>query len=619
MYETYFPVNDLFRRKLQTSLTIISLTCSVASTLFLLQFAERTNLGIISTSISGDTLTHGLLVVFSQFSRFIGFLIFAVGAVTTSFMVFLMMNQRTRDFGLIKAAGCPNSLVFGYFMTELLLMTLTGCLLGIVLGFGADLAVANLSSFQAYQNSPNFWFALIVFVFFFLLAIVFGTKPILNAARLSPMETLSPMHYFGLTTGVKLKALSRSRLITRIATRSLFRRKSVTIRAVLLLSIVFILLTVSIAGSIIASNTSTSWVESAIGRNIIVLAHERMTAQYELLLSKFSGAKESGNFDYSDESLAISDVIIQQLKVMPEIVSVDPRLILKEHVYEMSNFTIDPETLATIPIGDKREGDSIIVGIDPKQATGTWYTQGRFLEANDEWEAVIGEPIAQTIFSQPLVQRIKIREQPFIIRGICFDPLNNGKITYVPIKKLQNIVNSSDQNIVFLKLDTSVDRGNVLTQVRDRVINMHPELTVFELDDVLKKDLNFLNSAWSTIMLLPLLTLASAGLCLVAYVMLVVDEERQEFAILRATGAKPRTIVDIVAVQSGIVLLSSFGVGLSFGVITTLIVLIPNPVVTSLTILEIAEWLFAALTGIFLLSLIPAFKLARASILKIMS
>ena len=97
------------------------------------------------------------------------------------------------------------------------------------------------------------------------------------------------------------------------------------------------------------------------------------------------------------------------------------------------------------------------------------------------------------------------------------------------------------------------------------------------------------------------------------------DEQHQEFAILRAIGAKPAIIINISAIQSAIVLLSSFAVGISLGVITTLLILMTNPLVTSFTIVEIAVWLLAALIGMFLFSLYPAFRLAKASILKIMT
>jgi ABC-type antimicrobial peptide transport system permease subunit len=616
MSKAAFPVNDLLRRNLQTSLTIATLTLSVASTLFLLLFSRRIGFGITAV---GDTLTHGLSAVFSQFVLFVGILIFAVGAVITSFVVFLIMKQRTRDFGLIKAAGCPNGLVFGYFMTELLAVTFLGCVLGVVLGFVADFAVTNILHFQAYQKPPDLWLAPLVFAAFFALALIFGVKPMLDAARLSPIKALSPVQYFGLGTGHKLKPLSRFGLTLKIASRSLFRRQSASIRIILLLSIVFILLTVSISGDIIASDTTQSWVENAIGRNIIVIAHNSMGAQYKLLLSKFFGAAEDGDFTYLDERLAIPDTILQQLNSTPGIATVDARLILKEHVHEISNFTIDPETLATIPVGDSREGDSLIVGVDPEKVTATWSIKGRFLNNEDTLEAVIGGSISQTMFSQPLSQSIRLQNRTFSIAGVCVDPINNGKVTYVPLEQLQNLTNTSNPNIVLVKLDSSADRSATLAQMKGKITSVNSDLTVFELDEVLQENLSFLSSTWSTVMLLPLFTLASAALCLIGYTMLAVDEQRQEFAILRATGTKPNAVIAILAIQSIVVLLLSFAVGISLGVITTLLILVPNPIVTTVTILEVAALLFTALAGMFLLSLYPAARFAKTPISKIMS
>jgi len=196
MSSTGFPINDLIRRKLQTTLTVLTLTLTVASTLFLLLFTNRLGLGIAS---SKGTLTLGLTSISSQFSLFVGALIFVIGAVLTSFIVFLMMAQRTRDFGLIKAAGCPNSLVAGYFITELLTVTLVGCILGTAFGFLADFLVANLV-FSGYV-APNFWFVPIVFFTFSILALFFGLRPILKASKMSPVDSLSPVNYFGITEG----------------------------------------------------------------------------------------------------------------------------------------------------------------------------------------------------------------------------------------------------------------------------------------------------------------------------------------------------------------------------------------------------------------------------------
>jgi ABC-type antimicrobial peptide transport system permease subunit len=627
MSKAAFPVNDLLRRKLQTSLTIITLALSVGSTLFLLLFSDRIGFGITS---SAGTLTQGLSAIFSQFVLFVGVLIFAVGAVLTSFIVYSMMTQRTRDFGLIKAAGCPNGLVAGYFMTELLTITFISCTLGTLLGFLIDFAATNLGNFQAYEKPPNYWFVPLVFAAFFALALIFGTKPILNASRMSPVRALSPVNYYGLGSGKKHKPLSRSGVTWKIASRSLFRRQSASIRIVILLSAVFILLTVSIAGGLIASGTTESWLEKTVDKNTVVVAHSSMAAQYRQLLSKFSGAASgSVDFNYSDTELAIPSAVVQQLSAISSIATVDARLVLEEHVYEVSNFTIDPETLVTYPVGDSREGDSLIVGIDPSTFTSPWALQGRFLTTNDTLEAVLGDSIARDmfspdpakdiLFSNPLVQSVRLQNSSFRIVGVRVDPLNNGRVIYVPVEKLQNVAGTSGPNIVFVKLDSPTDRDAATAEIRSKINVVDSDLGVFELEDVGEENRRFLTTTWSSIMLLPLFTLISAALCLVGYIMLAVDEQHQEFAILRAIGAKPRIVVAILAFQSITVLLSSFGVGTSFGVIITLLILMSKPLVTSITVIEIAAWLFTALGGMFILSLYPAIRLAKTSILKIMT
>ena len=292
------------------------------------------------------TLTLGLTAIFGQFLLFIGALIFIIGAVLTSFIFLLMMAQRTRDFGLIKAVGCPNSLVAGYFMTELLTITLIGCVLGVGLGFLADFGVS-LIVFSGYTLPVFLWFAPLVFVVFFVLAVFFGVQPILKASRMPPIQALSPVNYYGLVAEKKHKPLSRRGITWRLASRSLGRRQSVSVRVLILLSIVFVLLTVSIAGGLIASGTTVSWIQQTAGNDTIAIAHSSMGNQYKLLLSKFSVATETGNFNYSDPNLAVSNMVVTQLEGLSRISLVDTRLVLPEHLSEVSNFTIDPDTSTT--------------------------------------------------------------------------------------------------------------------------------------------------------------------------------------------------------------------------------------------------------------------------------
>jgi ABC-type antimicrobial peptide transport system permease subunit len=615
MSETFFPVNDLLRRKLQTSLTLLSLTVCVASTLFLLFFSDQIGYGI--TSIAENTLTRGYWAMFSNFLLFVGVLVFAVGAVIVSFIAFLMTVQRTKDFGLIKAAGCPNGLVFSFFLTELLILLLVGCLLGVILGLLTDYAVLNVSAFQAYQKAPNLWFAPLVFVAFFVFGLIFGLMPLENAARLSPTASLSPIQYLGLNEGNRFKALSKSRLTLKIASRSLFRRQSATVRIVVFLSVVFLLLTVSIAGSVIANETTTSRVKKAVGKNILLVAHRDMGNQYISLLSKFSGAKEKADFNYIDPHFAIPNAVIQQLNTISGIANAEKRLVCEEHIQEVMNFTF--RNSATIPVGDHREVNSLIVGVEPDKVLSEWFLDGRFLENGNSLEAVVGDSVAAVAFDMPLLQSFRMQNTTLSIVGVCLDPLNNGIVVYVPLEMLESLNNVSDSNVVLVQLDSVVNRKNIITQMRELLADVNSDLTVFELNETLEKNVGFLGAIWSVIFFLPLFSLAAATSCLIGYLVMVINEQRQEFAIMRALGANPKTVVAVLAVQSLIILFSSLGVGISLGVIGTLLILTPQPVVTDFTLFEIAGWLLIALFGMFLLSLWPAVRFAKKPILTMMS
>jgi ABC-type antimicrobial peptide transport system permease subunit len=615
-----FPVNDLLRRRLQTSLAITTLTLSVGSTLFLLLFSSRLGVGLSS---SKGSFTIGLGFVFSQFITFVGALVFVVGAVLTSFIVLLMMAQRTRDFGLIKAVGCPNSLVGGYFMTELMLVTFVSCGLGLVFGFFADFVTAN-AVFGGYQFI-NWWFAPIVFVIFSLLALFFGLQPILKAAKLSAIEALSPVNYYGLMITGKHKALSHTALTWRIASRSMVRRISPTVRIVILLSIVFVLLTVSVAGGIIAEDTTMSWVQKTAKSGTLAIAHTNMGNQYKLLLSKFTGTQDTNDFNYSDTKIGISALVENQLNALPSIASFDKRLVLYENVKEIKNWTIinGKETW----VGGDRKEKVLVIGLDPREMAADFSNKGRSLSEIDSLEAIIGDSISQTMYSpdesqdinlsDPLVQGIEIKEVKFGIVGVCVDPINNGYVTYVPIDKLKNTTDLTDSNLLLVTLDVSVNRSIAINEIRKTVKAVDLDLEVFDLSQTIVGNTAFLRETWQTILFIPLFTLISASLCLVSYMMLSIDEQRQEFAMLRAVGARPKLIVNISAIQSAIVLLSSFGVGISFGVITTLMILMTNPIVTSTSIAVIVAWFISALLIMFLLSLYPAIKLSKTGILKI--
>jgi ABC-type antimicrobial peptide transport system permease subunit len=167
-----------------------------------------------------------------------------------------------------------------------------------------------------------------------------------------------------------------------------------------------------------------------------------------------------------------------------------------------------------------------------------------------------------------------------------------------------------------VRVDSVTNRKEILNNITTTVKEADSELEIVQLDEALNKQLSFLGGFWSTIMLVPILSLCAAALCMISYVFLTINEQRQEFGILRAVGAKPRAVIKIVTAQNLIVLLASWSTGIAVGIIVTLLILIPEPLVTSSTIVEIAAWLSVALAAIFVSSLYPALRFARKPILE---
>jgi len=231
---------------------------------------------------------------------------------------------------------------------------------------------------------------------------------------------------------------------------------------------------------------------------------------------------------------------------------------------------------------------------------------------------MIGDSLAQKMFSAPLLQNLSYSGQTLKVVGVCLDPINNGNVTYIPLRTLRSIAGINKPNILLVRIDPSADRLQVLNAIKSKIKASSPDFELSELNQELDKAVGFLANIWSMVMLIPSSVSAAASLCLIGYVVLSVDEQRQEFGILRAIGTKPNTIVKIVSTQNFLVLLSSYAVGLCLGIIVTLLILIPEPLVTDYTIMEIAGWLVAVFVLIFVVALFPVLRFAKKPILEMM-
>lgn len=334
-----FPLKDLARRKLQTSLIMLGLIVNVATTVFLITFGENIGFEIFEVSLLTEgKLTMGFAYMFTLFIIIIILLSFLAGVLITSFLMMVAMSERTRDVGIMKSTGCLSDMIFGYFAMELLIMILTSCTIGTFVGVYVSASftdLLNTMGFSVEQRPLDTWVIFLIFLVFVLVSFFFGSRTIGKAIAVKPGEALSSHHSLGLFLRSKGFLLPKFGFTLKMASRSLMRRKTATRRAIICLSVVLTLTTVALAGGFIAKQTTQSYVERAIGRDVILIGHSSVSRQYVDLLSKFFETKAIKPVDFLNPKFSIAPSLISKIERIPGVLRVDPRLILETTIYEI--------------------------------------------------------------------------------------------------------------------------------------------------------------------------------------------------------------------------------------------------------------------------------------------
>lgn len=108
-----------------------------------------------------------------------------VGGIGVMNIMLVSVTERTKEIGLRKALGAKRSDILKQFLIEATMLSLTGGIIGILLGMGISILV---SIFFISVVTP--WSVILSFSFSVAVGIIFGMAPAIKASKLSPIEAL---------------------------------------------------------------------------------------------------------------------------------------------------------------------------------------------------------------------------------------------------------------------------------------------------------------------------------------------------------------------------------------------------------------------------------------------
>lgn len=133
-----------------------------------------------------DDLSN-MLEIITLILTAVGAISLLVASLSIMTVMLVSVNERTREIGIKKAIGASRSSIMVEFLFEAVLISLIGCVTGLLLGYAISASGATLMEITFPLNSKTI---LPSVVFSLVTGIVFGVYPAYKASKLAPVDAL---------------------------------------------------------------------------------------------------------------------------------------------------------------------------------------------------------------------------------------------------------------------------------------------------------------------------------------------------------------------------------------------------------------------------------------------
>ena len=110
-----------------------------------------------------------------------------VGGIGIMNIMYVSVTERTREIGLRMSVGARGADILAQFLIEAILISITGGIIGVLLGFGASIGVKYIAHWPVFVQP---WSVILSFAVCTVTGIFFGWYPAQKAANLDPIDAL---------------------------------------------------------------------------------------------------------------------------------------------------------------------------------------------------------------------------------------------------------------------------------------------------------------------------------------------------------------------------------------------------------------------------------------------
>lgn len=558
-----FAIKDLYHYKEQTRSYLKSTTAVIALMFFFSNIIPSFGLLNLPASINLYTIT--IIEIFTQYNKFL--LILAL--ILTGFVVIsnnhALIQTRKSDIAVMKSVGTYPRQLYSFYISELLIILTFSLIAGALIGFVSFIVVFLIANSQFIGSQLNIdsIYAVILAVGLILGTYIVNGYEIRQIGLKSYNETKTG--HINETMDARLSSkwknwLKGKSINLTLAIKNLMRKKYLVKEYLIMISVAGMILFTGIIGVLTVSNSGTTFIDQAQGKNVIAIGANPVLTSYSQGYESFTNNNTqnfSQNYLSKDYNLSSYTSDLEVLLSKYNIEHWESRLFTFQEVYEKSGIVQtfnDDGTLGNFSLieGQKRSSSIPIQGVDFNSKIQDWYSNGESI--NSVPNLVIGDTLAAEMFENARYQEIVILndetgfQNRFKIDAIVVDPFNNGNSAYLNRDSLQARFNCSNyNNLLIIDFEeiakNEVLYNNFIAELETSIQNsLGDDFSFEDLSEQFKRNIRSIHTAESVTVVISILMGLFIIFILYHYQKGRIQEDQKDLIIQKALGAVKRDL-----------------------------------------------------------------------------